>query len=425
MEDKEGLKLNSERKVWLSGIRFWLILICLLVNISLLALVCFMRTDGCVICLYTTDDKVKEEHKKNVLSKEGEESFQKYRAMSDSELIALLVSDTHVGFGYSEGDIATSLLYERGYDIEPVLKTFNAWPMSLFELSWSQETQEGQKPISFKIFSGLTHPMRSSFQKYLTHKKAPYQLSYVLAQYNQNGDLSFAQEALWHRSSVRLWHGYYQTLGLSQEEAWKALLAMKLEAFEKTPSHDILLPSLFSLFTKDCPPTVSKGLIDQRLQECVALDDEMVLLLLRSLDEYPYAKAKFCFRLLQVPRKGPIHEIARDTLAVVTKDPRLKNISIEKLVAWVQAAKKAIHAPSLPQPQENKRESSLCALVQEKKPIAQTQAPSRHVTYVVKQGDTIWKIAQKFKVDPNKLIAFNSLKKGQISPGQKLQIPEK
>lgn len=435
MEDREGLKLIPERKVWLSGVRFWLILVCLLVNVALLALVFFMRSDGCVICLYNQNDAIPQDIKKNVLSAEGRDSFQKYQAKNDAELLALISSDTHVGFGYTEGDVAVSLLYERGYDIEPVLKAFSVWPMTMFELSWPVMTPEGEKEVSFKIFSGLSHPIRSAFYKYITSKKAPYQLQYVLTHYSQDGDLALAQEALSHRTDVRLWHGFYQTLGLHQDEAWKALLAMREEAFSANPNAELTIPVLVSFFTKECPSFVSRGLIENRLSECVELDDATVSALLSSLDEYPYFKAKFCFRLLQVPRKGPIHEVAKDALATLTKDPRLKNISVEKLVAWVRAAKKAFHEPALPPSVKEKTSSNPCSVARAGEPVplslnvspkntlSSNRSVVRLVVYTVCSGDTIWKIAQKFKVDPNKLTSLNGLKKGQIHPGQKLQIP--
>lgn len=434
MEEKEGLKPRVKQQKWLSGFRFWLILGCFLLNGAMLALVFFMRTDGCVICLMTKNEQPSLESKKTLLSSQGQALFQQYQEKSDSELIELLVSDTHVGFGYTEGDLAASLLFDRGFDIEPVMKVFSAWPMPLFEFSSEEQANEEKRSGPCRIFSSLNHSMRSAFQKYIKCTKAPYQLGYVLSRYTQDQDLAFAQEALSHRSTVRLWHAYYQTLGLTDLEAWKALLSMRKEAFEYVPSDTIAILSLFSYFEKEVPPVVIRGLVEQRVNECVSLDDNSVQQFLSALEPFPYVKAKFCFRLLQVPRKGEVHEQAKDALAMLTKDPRLKNISVGKLVAWVKAAKKAFYAPSLPPKMmvEEKKEEPSLGFLQPKSPTlvataeAKNPAPTlapRFIQYVVKPGDTVWKIAQKFKIDPNKLISLNELKKGQIQPGQKLRIP--
>jgi membrane-bound lytic murein transglycosylase D len=44
-------------------------------------------------------------------------------------------------------------------------------------------------------------------------------------------------------------------------------------------------------------------------------------------------------------------------------------------------------------------------------------------TYVIRKGDTPQKVAKRFKVDPEDLLAANDLKASQFKPGRKLQVP--
>ena len=48
---------------------------------------------------------------------------------------------------------------------------------------------------------------------------------------------------------------------------------------------------------------------------------------------------------------------------------------------------------------------------------------SEYKTYVVKSGDSLWKIAQEYNVNLNDLIALNNLDSDILQIGQKLLIP--
>jgi membrane-bound lytic murein transglycosylase D len=55
-------------------------------------------------------------------------------------------------------------------------------------------------------------------------------------------------------------------------------------------------------------------------------------------------------------------------------------------------------------------------------PIASTQQTS-HKTHAVRKGETLWSIAQRYGVDPTVLASTNGIKKSAIKIGQKLKIP--
>ena len=49
-------------------------------------------------------------------------------------------------------------------------------------------------------------------------------------------------------------------------------------------------------------------------------------------------------------------------------------------------------------------------------------ANTQHYIYVVKSGDSLYTIAQKFKTTVKKLKTLNSLRSDKLKPGQKLKI---
>ncbi|TFE70488.1 LysM peptidoglycan-binding domain-containing protein [Candidatus Methylacidiphilum fumarolicum] len=53
-----------------------------------------------------------------------------------------------------------------------------------------------------------------------------------------------------------------------------------------------------------------------------------------------------------------------------------------------------------------------------------TKKPTE-IKYVVKKGDSLWKISRKYKVTVEALMAINELKDDRLKPGQELIIPPK
>lgn len=51
--------------------------------------------------------------------------------------------------------------------------------------------------------------------------------------------------------------------------------------------------------------------------------------------------------------------------------------------------------------------------------------PPRTIDYIVQEGDSLWKLSQKFKVDVQEIKKINHLKSDAIKPGTRLRIPSK
>ncbi|WP_166792874.1 LysM peptidoglycan-binding domain-containing protein [Methylacidiphilum caldifontis] len=59
------------------------------------------------------------------------------------------------------------------------------------------------------------------------------------------------------------------------------------------------------------------------------------------------------------------------------------------------------------------------------KPADTTSKKPTEIKYVVKRGDSLWKISRKYKVTVEALMAINELKDDRLKPGQELIIPPK
>jgi len=49
--------------------------------------------------------------------------------------------------------------------------------------------------------------------------------------------------------------------------------------------------------------------------------------------------------------------------------------------------------------------------------------PKREKTYVVQEGDSLWKIARKYKIDIDLIKKRNGLKSDALKPGTTLKLP--
>lgn len=80
-----------------------------------------------------------------------------------------------------------------------------------------------------------------------------------------------------------------------------------------------------------------------------------------------------------------------------------------------------------PTPKPLPVQPKIAAFKQEKpapKPLIAQAKPIKDALYIVQDGDTLWKIAKKYKISADRLRAYNRLKSDALKPGTPLKIPQ-
>ena len=183
-----------------------------------------------------------------------------------------------------------------------------------------------------------------------------------------------------------------QMLDLSVERRRRLLLSYLAQ---KSPTAaDLLLQTDFTFALKRLD---DQGLVD--------------LLIAAPMSE---TLQKFCVELLQSARSDAIHQKSAEWLYRLAKEEMPQPFDCAKAVARF-CPPPAVHPQIVPAapPVAQKKEATA--------PVSARDAA--HRTHVVKEGDSLWKIARHYHVKLDELIAINHLEKDKIKPGMVLKIP--
>lgn len=158
------------------------------------------------------------------------------------------------------------------------------------------------------------------------------------------------------------------------------------------------------------------------------LDDNQVLAILNLMLEHSPAGEKFALAILKSPRSDTVRLMAANRLFEFAGEPKPeKNKYAAALARFVPEAK--VPLAQTPPPQEKPKK---IIPTKPNKPIAQA-APSKVKkasppmrptrTYIVQEGDSLWKIAKRFKIEISAIKKLNNLKSDFLKPGITLKIP--
>lgn len=133
------------------------------------------------------------------------------------------------------------------------------------------------------------------------------------------------------------------------------------------------------------------------------LSDTTILSILRKLNETTPETLRFLTLILGSPRGDEVKSLASSHYQ------RLAGKSWEPLISRETIAT----APVLILPKK------------EEPPKISVKAPTvkKSLLYIVQDGDTLWKIAKRFKVSVEEIRALNQLKKDSLKPGEPLKLP--
>lgn len=129
------------------------------------------------------------------------------------------------------------------------------------------------------------------------------------------------------------------------------------------------------------------------------LDDEVLLRVIALLKEKTIEADRFCVELLSAPRTDAIWRAASERLYAFAKESPPEPFDLKIALSRFSPKSKAEVSPPL------------------------KYAPATLQQHIVKEGESLWKIARQYKVKVDELVKVNELEKDQIHPGMILSIP--
>jgi len=359
-------------------------------NIFLLAFFLFQWKEG---LLWITIDPLPQTHRNQPISKDIESYLLSFLKRSDATLIEELNNTKLIANGYRAQELALALLRERGFQVEDPLRAVGAWPqlttvyryankkkkIELFSMLSPQDIsvvkqfiEESMLPLTAKTLIGRINPTHPSCVKQALFRTDEWYLFQQAFPYiNKKFLLDVAKQ---------LGPSVFQTI-----VTWKQNLTNPQE----------FGPKLLLLFAQHPSPLFAE-ILAARYREllCYKSSDHILALLFRYLPEDSVYGKELSITLLDTQRKPHVWKMARTFLANTKKTA----------------------VPQTLQSLSNKLSPSVPSIL----PMKQKQ---RSQSYIVKKGDTLWSIAQRFQVNVRQLQALNHLHTDHLVCGQELKIP--
>lgn len=115
------------------------------------------------------------------------------------------------------------------------------------------------------------------------------------------------------------------------------------------------------------------------------------------------------------------------SIAASPRSDAIKNQAIKKYEFLAGKKWEPLVSRSTPAPKPLPVQPKIAAFKPEKpvpKPLIAQAKPVKDSLYIVQDGDTLWKIAKKYKISADRLRAYNRLKSDSLKPGTPLKIPQ-
>lgn len=166
------------------------------------------------------------------------------------------------------------------------------------------------------------------------------------------------------------------------------------------------------------------------LLSTIATQHDIELDKLRKINQLPAQKKFAKSTMILVPNKNPLQKVAANsavsmpvmTTATQTNAQNLTDAAMQESVTDASATGEEMDIAEL-QNAGNIEDAHLDAMQNIRNNETESKSQKNvAVTYVVKKGDSLGKIAQNHGVSTQTIVKLNGLKKNQIKPGQKLTI---
>ncbi|MES2272798.1 MAG: LysM peptidoglycan-binding domain-containing protein, partial [Chlamydiota bacterium] len=351
----------------------------------------------------------------NLKQEEGNgQLIQSMSNLSFRELVSFLTNRDLVEEGYTKRDLALAALVAFcDFNLE---KALSAAPDQRRILSFS----ENQK---IEIFPGLNDEQFQAIIRYAYQEKWPLTakgLFSLLQKWKMPREESLETAFLMTPEFYSL-----QVLFQKTEAPQDAPMLLKLvcegnwdllERFSREQSQMLDLSVekrrrlLLSYLSLHSPTAANLLLRTDYLFALKKLDDQGILDLLGLLQQKTEESERFCIELLRSPRNDLIWQRSAQCLYVYAKETPPN--PLDPKLALARFAPNAAPVP-IPAP------TSVVAAALPKPSVL----PPQIRNHVVKEGESLWKIARQHKVKVDELVKVNGLEKDCLQPGMTLRIP--
>lgn len=386
----------------------------------------------------------KEQQTPLAIDHSNSEIIRSFKRLPLEQLVAKLSNSTQVENGYTQRDLAlASLVAFHYFDLDRALLG-NQQPAQKRSIPFGKHRDGTIAEIT--IYPGLSEEQFQAIINFANTEKWPLtsQGLFLMQKNSQEmKDPSLADaffltpeflsvEMLFNRADIPIEKGELLTVLIDGD--WQMLATFNAH---QRLSQD-LSPARRQRFLLDYIDHDSKAAASLMLKTDGAfaskkLEDRQVLGILALLTEKSAESQQFAIDLLTSPRSDAVWQMASQRLYAYAGEPVPENVSHQTVLARFAPDKVVIEKQeaslSKNDSEESHKEAAKVVLAVKPsavKAVKETikQPPQKKFRlYIVQEGDSLWKISKRFKVDIEAIRQNNHLDSDFLKPGTTLRIP--
>ncbi len=364
---------------------------------------------------------VREQQTPLAIDKSNSEVLRSFKTLPFEQLIAKLSSLQLVESGYTQRDLALAALI-----------AFHYFDFSRALLGQEQPQQQrlimlgfkpDGKPVEVTVYPGLTEAQWQAITQFAHRERWPLTakgLFLKVRKQKQYPDTSLLDaffltpeflsvETLFNRAEVPV--DKNELLAVIRQGNWPMLASF----FEQQKQAQDLSPARRQRFLLEYIERGSKAAVYLMLKTDGAyavrkLDDTHIIALLAQMTEKTPIAERFALAVLTTPRSDAVWNSASERLYQYAGEPlpeKFQHHAALKRFLPKLAANKTVQVPVSPT----------------KAPQPPSPKSQKEIAYVVQEGDSLWKISRRHKVEIDKIKAYNKLETDFLKPGTTLKIP--
>jgi LysM repeat protein len=370
-----------------------------------------------------------------------------------SELINRLSNPQIIEDGYAERDLALACLTAfYHFDVHRALPK-NAQPQQRRLLSWKPKT--GDAPINLVLYPNLSQQQFDSIVQFVKTERWPFTADglFILLQgqkkrneVNDNLVETFiltpeywTVELLFNRSGQHL--GKHEILSLILEGNWILLKQFVEQQKQLQDSSDACRQKFLLDYLKAGSPSAAILLLKmERDFTLKKLDDQQVVAILQLIPSSLPEGEPFAKEMLSSPRSTNVWKEASQWLyrranepvpeewnyqaALIRFVPEKSNKEDTKLISPASLQPQQTKTAANPSPSKIEKKSKAAAL-KKGQPVKKSEksASSASRSYIVQEGDSLWKVARRFNVKVEEIRTLNKMQSDDLKKGMALKIP--